>query len=164
MNNESEILEIITVFSNKLSKFPDGRINYSNSNKAPVLNILVKHEDKILLLKRSDKVRAYQGLWNCVGGYLDEIRPIKEKVLEELTEELKITEPMIKDIKFGEHYEFDDKTIQKTWIIQPVLVELKAKPKITLDWEHTDFKWIEKDDLKEFNHVPGLDLTFNLNF
>ena len=55
---EEKILAIIKEFANKLPKFPDGRIDYSSSDIAPVITVFVKHKDKILLLKRSDKVRV----------------------------------------------------------------------------------------------------------
>ena len=150
---------ILRELSKKLPKFSDGRIDYSASDKAPVLTCFVKYQDKILLLKRSDKVRAYQGLWNTVAGYLDEIKPIKNKVYEELNEELGISKENILKTKLGNPYEFHDKDIQKTWIIFPVLVELKNRPAIKLDWEHTDYKWIKSERINEYNIVPNLDIT-----
>ena len=159
MNNEIVFEEVLREFSEKLPKFSDGRIDYSDSDKAPVLTCFVKYEDKILLLKRSDKVRVYQGLWNSVAGYLDEFRPLEEKVLEELREELNITPELIKQTKLGQPYELTDNKAQKIWVVFPVLVELNEEPVIKLDWEHTDFKWIDPADLKNFDIVPDLDKT-----
>ncbi len=156
MKYDKDILEVIKKLSEKLPKFPDGRINYSDSNSAPALVICVKYKDKILLLKRSNKVRAYKEKWNCVGGYLDELKPVREKVLEELREELKIDEKDISKIFFDKPYKFEDKEINKTWFVQPVLVELNKKPKIILDWENTEYKWIYPEELDHFNTVPEL--------
>ncbi len=154
---EISLKKILQELSEKLPKFEDGRIDYSTSDKAPVLNCFVKFESQILILKRSDKVRAYQGLWNSIGGYLDEPVALEEKVLEELREELGIMPDLVLEIKKGKPYEFNDKNIQKIWIIFPVLIELKIKPVVKLDWEHTDFKWINQTDLKNFEIVPGLE-------
>ena len=99
--NEEKILGIIQKFSKKLPHFPDGRINYSSSRTAPVINVVVKHKDKILLLKRSDKVSTYKGKWQTVAGYLDEVKPIKEKVLEELKEEIGVFDNDFKEVKYG---------------------------------------------------------------
>lgn len=159
MSNEIIFENVLREFSEKLPKFSDGRIDYSNSNKAPVLTCFVKYGDKILLLKRSDKVRTYQGLWNSVAGYLDDFRSLEEKALEELREELGITVDIIKQAKLGRPYELVDDEAKKIWIIFPVLVELNKEPVIKLDWEHTDYKWIDPADLKSFNIVPGLDKT-----
>ena len=110
-------------------------------------------------MKRSDKVRVYQGLWNSVAGYLDEFRPLEEKALEELREELGITADIIKQTKLGQPYELNDDNAKKIWVIFPVLVELNKEPVIKLDWEHTEYKWINPADLKSFDIVPDLDKT-----
>ncbi len=154
-NFNEEVLETIKKFYKILPKFPDGRINYRNSNIAPVLTVYIKHKNKILLLKRSNKVRTYQGKWNTVAGYLDELKSLREKVLEELREEIGIREDNLLSIKFLNRYKFTDPSIKKTWITYPVIVEIK-NPKIKLDWEHTEHKWIKLEDVRKFDTVPNL--------
>ncbi len=159
MRNKIVLEKILREFSEKLPKFPDGRIDYSGSGRAPVLNCFVKYEDKILLFKRSNKVRAYKGLWNTVAGYLDDFHPLEEKARAELQEEIGITADFIEQIKIGAPYEFKDKNIEKTWIIFPVVAELNKKPVIKLDWEHTEYQWINPTDLKKFDIIPSLEKT-----
>ena len=154
---EKEILETIKKFYKKLPRFPDGRVNYSNSDTAPVITVFIKYKDKFLLLKRSDKVSVYPGKWSTVTGYLDELKTIKEKVLEEINEELGFGEENILSYDFGESYEFKDTSADKTWIVHPVLVELKVDPVIKLDWEHVEYRWIRPDEIKNFDIVPRLD-------
>jgi 8-oxo-dGTP pyrophosphatase MutT (NUDIX family) len=154
--DDRKILETIKHFGRNLPRFPDGRIDYSNANVAPVITVFVRCKKKYLLLKRSDKVGTYRGKWNAVGGYLDELKPIREKVLEELKEELGIDEKNISSIIFGKSYELVDKEVGKTWLVHPVLVEVK-KGTIKLDWEHTDYKWIELEELADFDTIPQLD-------
>ena len=159
--NEAKILDLLKKFSKKLPHFEDGRINYSDSNEAPVVTIFVKYKNEILLLKRSDKVRTYRGKWNTIAGYLDEVKPLKEKVLEELREEIGVIEKNILNIKYGGSYKLKDKKINKIWIVHPVLVELKDKPEIVLDWEHTEYKWIKPKDLNKYDTVVSLGETLN---
>jgi len=156
MEQEHNYQETIKRFSNKLPHFPDGRIDYTNSKEAPALNCFVESNGKILLLKRSEKVGNYQGMWNSIGGYLDENKPLENKVKEELIEELDIKEENIADIKIGKAYAFHDEDIDKIWHIFPVLVKLKTEPKIKLDWEHTDFVWVKKEEIANYNTVPKL--------
>ncbi|MEI8090999.1 MAG: hypothetical protein WCG98_01815 [bacterium] len=52
--------EIIAYFRKKLPAFTDGRIDYHGSKENFVFNIWITYNDKILLLKRSDKVGAYK--------------------------------------------------------------------------------------------------------
>ncbi len=154
---EETTLVAIKEFANKLPKFPDGRIDYSSSNIAPVITVFLKYKDKILLLKRSTRVRTYQGKWNTVAGYLDEVKPIYEKITEEIQEELGLNENNTSLVHIGKPYKFIDTEINKTWIIHPVLIELKNKPTIELDWEHTEYKWVKPEEIKDFDTVPNID-------
>ena len=175
-SKEEKILNTIREFAEKLPKFQDGRIDYSNSDIAPVIVVFIEYKDKILLLKRSDKVRTYQGKWNAIAGYLDELKPIREKALEEIQEEAQINRDKILSLHIGETYKLKDNTINKnlafdknfvsrfarnkTWIIHPVLVELKELPDIKLDWEHTEYKWIKPKELKKFDIVTNLEKSY----
>ena len=157
MINEKSTRELIKNLAAKLPKFPDGRINYSQSDIAPVVTIFIESEGKILLLKRSEKMRNYPGKWNAVTGYLDEVVPIKEKVIEELREETGITEKEIVTMHYGEPYKMRDEQLRKTWIIHPVLVKTSVKPEIVLDQEHTECLWIKSEELFQFDTPPKLD-------
>ncbi len=151
-----DILGLIKKLEKELPKFPDGRINYSKSKIAPVITVFVKYGDRILLLKRSDRVSTYRGKWNTVAGYLDEVKPIEEKVFEELKEEVGIDRDLVSSIRIGKVYEFYDDKIDRKWIITPVLVELKELPKIRLNEEHTEYRWIRFDEIENFDTVPNL--------
>lgn len=139
-----------------LPRFPDGRIDYSHADKAPVLTCFVTYQDKILLLKRSAKVRTYQSKWCAVAGYLDEAKPLEEKALQELKEELGIQPAWVERLVMGEPYEFQDEQHKKTWRVHPMLAVMKAPIALEIDWEHTDFKWIDPARLSEFDTVPML--------
>ncbi len=153
---EDEILNTVKELIKSLPKFPDGRIDYSHSDLAPVITVFVKSGNQLLILRRSDKVGSYQGKWNTVAGYLDEVKPVRNKVLKELEEEIGVEEDEISSITYGEPWKFRDSEIGRTWLINPVMVELKQKPRIKLDWEHTEFKWIEPSELNDFATVPNL--------
>ncbi|MFP4116708.1 MAG: NUDIX domain-containing protein [Candidatus Aenigmatarchaeota archaeon] len=155
--DEKDVLETVKQFEKKLPKFEDGRIDYHGSDTAPVLTVFVKRGDRILLMKRSDEVRTYKGRWNTVAGYLDEVRPLREKVLEELGEEVSITEENISSIRFGEPLRFTDADIDKTWISHPVLVTVKEGTEVKTDWEHTEYRWIKPEELQDYDTVPKLE-------
>lgn len=138
-----------------LPRFDDGRINYSDTQKAPVLTCFVKVNDEFLLLKRSSDVRAYKEKWDAVCGYIDQNKPLKELALLELEEEVGVFEAHIKHIAYGEPYTHTDVN-GFAWIIYPLLVELFEKPDIRLDWEHTEFVWIKRDGFLAYDTVPNL--------
>ncbi len=157
MNPETQALATIKFFAARLPKFPDGRINFRSATEAPVLTCFVKFRDNILLLKRSHRVGDYKGKWHTVAGYLDELKPLRQKALEEVHEELGIAENEVAAVHLGTPKKFTDTTINKTFIIHPVLVELKSQPTIALDFEHTGYAWIKPEDLAKFDTVPHLD-------
>ena len=156
---EQKITRMINEFAKKLPKFPDGRIDYTHSDTSLVLTVFIKYKDKILILKRSNKVGTYQGKWNTVTGYLDEPKPLIEKIMDEMQEETGIKKNNILSHSLGEPFKFTDPKARKTWIVHPAKVELKNNPDIKLDWEHTEYKWIKPEELKKFDTVPRLDLS-----
>lgn len=156
MNPEKDLLKILEEFSKKLPKFPDGRINYTNSDYAPIMSIFVKYKDEVLLLKRSDKVNVYKGKWNSLTGYLDKPNFI-EQIAEEAEEELDLGEEYFSKLLFGDSYEIIDSKINKKFIIFPVLLELKEKPEIKLNWENTDYRWIKPEELNDFDIIPDVE-------
>jgi len=157
MNSPKLIVRQILKEFSQLPRFPDGRIDYSRSDRAPVVTCFIQFEGKILLLKRSDRVHTYQGKWNTVAGYLDEPKTIRQKAIGELEEELGIQHHNISRITLGLSYEFFDPGANKSWLVHPVLVELKKRPQIKLDWEHTEFKWISPHEIGLYDTVPRLE-------
>jgi len=154
--SEENIIKNIQDFAKNLPTFSDGRIDYSHAKTALVITVFVKYHEKILLLKRSNKVSTYRGLWNTVAGYLDEPKPVIDKIFEELREEIGIEEDNIKTYKIQEPFSFEDHSINRIWIIHPAVVELNKKPYIKLDWEHDEYQWIDPEDINNFNTVPNL--------
>jgi len=140
-----------------LPRFPDGRINYTGCVRAPVLNCVVRYQGQVLLLQRSDKVANYKGYWNFVAGFLDYVKPLEEKALDEVTEEIGITNDDVQSVRCAEPYEVFDSNLKKTWIVHPVLVDLKRKPDVKLDWEHTNYAWILPTELSKYEVVIKLE-------
>ncbi len=158
---DAKLFTLLRKLSKQLPHFPDGRINYSHAKIAPVINCTVICKGKILLLKRGRKVRSYKGKWNTIGGYLDELKPVRQKALEEIEEELGLGRSDIKRIKVFKPFRAADKKIKKVWIVFPVLAELKRMKKIKLDWEHTSCRWVLPKDIKRFNTIPNLHKAVN---
>ncbi|MFH1789163.1 MAG: NUDIX domain-containing protein [Candidatus Altiarchaeota archaeon] len=154
MMDEKAFMESIERLGESLPRFDDGRIDYSGSSFAPVTSVFIRCGDEFLLLKRSERVNTYRGKWNTVAGYLDEPRPIREKVAEELSEELGLSVEGASSVRFGEPYEFMDESLGRTWFIHPVLVEFDEKPEVVLDWEHTEYRWVRFSELGSYDKFP----------
>lgn len=139
-----------------LPRLPDGRIDFSGADKAPIISCFVTFRGKVLLLKRSAKVRSYQGKWCGVAGFMDEPTSIEAKAYKEIRQETGITAEQIERLAVGEPYEFVDETLGRVWRVYPMLAVLKGPADVAIDWEHTDYKWVEPLRLAEYDSVPRL--------
>lgn len=96
----------------------------------------------------------YPGFWNGISGFLDDGRSIEEKVTDELREELGIKAGDIIAIHRGPVFDQEAEEYGKTWIVHPILVEVKTD-KIKLDWEAQNYQWLKVKDAKTFDLLPG---------
>jgi len=133
-----------------------GQVDYTKARWAPVINCVVKYKDKILIVKRSNKLRLYPGYWNGISGFLDDQQSLGQKVKNELKEEIGIQPKDIVKIKLGEIFNQEEPKYKKTWIVHPVLVKIKTD-KVKLDWEAEEYKWVTVNEVKNFKLLPGFD-------
>ena len=86
-----------------------------------------------------------------------------ERAKIEIFEEVNITEDEIVLIKSIKEMQVSSPQYENhEWQIFPFLFESK-KPKINLNWENSEFKWIKINELKNYDTVPSLDkVLFNL--
>ena len=142
-------------------KAKPGQIDYSKVRWAPVVNCVLKYKNKILLVERSKELSFYPGYWNGISGFLDDGRSLKEKVEGELREEIGIPKSKIKSVKLGQIFDQEEPKYKKTWIVHPVLVEVKTD-KVKLDWEARNYKWITLDEAKKLKLLPGFDRVLKI--
>lgn len=140
----------------KKFKSKSGQIDYTKVRWAPVINCVLKHQDKILVVQRSRELNFYPGYWNGISGFLDDNRALEQKVKDEIKEELGINSKNIIKIKLGEIFDYDEPKYKKTWIVHPVLVEV-ATNQIKLDWEALNYKWIKPEEAKKMRLLPRFD-------
>lgn len=155
--NKRDIWNLLADNAKTLPRFPDGRIDYTYAPMVPVVTCFIKYKGRVLLMRRSDKVHYYRGKWNTVAGHLDEVKMPDEKALDEVKEETGITKRNIRAVKRATPFFLSDKRIGKKWLIFPLVAELHKKPKVRLNGEHTEYRWIKPGELKRFNHVERLD-------
>lgn len=141
----------------------EGQVDYTNIHWAPVINCIVQCRDKILLLKRSDTMRLYPGVWNGTSGFLDDDKSLIEKVVEEMTEEIGIGKAHILAITPGPIFHLEAPEYDKTWIVHPVLVEVDTDEVVT-DWETQEHKWVTLEETRTMNLLPGLGIVLDSLF
>jgi 8-oxo-dGTP pyrophosphatase MutT (NUDIX family) len=128
-----------------------------------IVTSFIKNNNKILILKRSDKVRSMKNLWSGVSGIIENNEIPVNRAKIEIFEEVGIRENKIELIKSVEKIKISSPQYENhEWEIFSFLFETK-ETKIKLNWENSEFKWINKNELKNYQTVPNLDkILFNL--
>lgn len=139
-----------------LFKAKSGQVDYTHVRWVPVINCVLKYQDRILVVQRSEELHFYPGYWNGVSGFLDDQRSLEQKVSDELKEELGIQKSKIKRIILGEIFDQEEPKYKKTWIVHPVLVKVGTE-KITLDWEAKRYQWLSLGEVQKLKLLPGFD-------
>ena len=124
--------------------------------KTRIVTSFLDHNDKILILKRSQQVRTMKGLWSGVSGIIENNETAIKRAKIEIFEEVGIKEQNIKLIKSGsEVFVKSPQYTNHQWVIFPFLFQTEISD-IKLNWENSEFRWIHVNELKEFNTVPSL--------
>ncbi len=128
-----------------------------------IVTSFVSSQDKVLILKRSEKVKTMKGLWGAVSGIIEGNEEPLDRAKIEIYEEIGAKSDIIRLIKAGK-----DLTISSPqypdhqWHIFPFLFEMQTT-KISLNWENSSYKWIKPEEIGQYKTVPSLDeVLFNL--
>lgn len=148
--SKSDVPDEVEEAHEKLSLFRDGRIDYSDAETAPIVVLFLKYEDEILILKRSRNVGTHPNRWGLVAGYLDELKTVREKGLEELEEETGISGDEVSAIKEKGKFKWTSDEEGITYIPHILLVELEEKPDVEISWEHEEYKWVKIEDAEKY--------------
>jgi isopentenyldiphosphate isomerase len=135
-----------------------GQIDFTKARWAPVVNCILRYRGRILLVQRSQELNFYPGYWNGISGFLDDQKSLREKIQEELREELGLPKTAIRKITLGPIFDQEAPKYKKTWIVHPVLVDVRSD-QIRLDWEARSFAWIKLSEVKNYKLLPGCNLV-----
>ena len=129
-----------------------------------IVTSFIKNDDKILILKRSDKVKTMKCLWAGVSGIIEksDTTPLARAKIE-IFEETGIGEREIELLKSIEQIKIESAQYKNhEWNIFPFLFKTKNL-EIKLNWENSDFNWIEPSQIKNYKTVPDLEkILFSL--
>ncbi|MDC0927836.1 NUDIX domain-containing protein [Nitrosopumilus sp.] len=128
-----------------------------------IVTSFIKNSNRILILKRSSKVRSMKGLWAGVSGIIENNEKPLDRAKIEIFEEIGIKKEKIKLVKDMKEIKISSPQYENhEWEVFSFLFETNDT-KIKLNWENSEFKWIEVEELKNYETVPSLDkILFNL--
>ena len=171
-----EIIDYIKSAQNKISKSTDLDKSYKKLStmiktiekqklySTNIVTSFIKDDDKILILKRSDKVKSMKCLWAGVSGIIEkhDVTPL-DRAKTEIFEETGIDETKIELLRSTEKIKIEAAQYKNhEWNIFPFLFKAK-NPKIKLNWENSDYSWIKPNEIKNYETVPELEkILFSL--
>jgi 8-oxo-dGTP diphosphatase len=121
-----------------------------------VVTCFLENKAKILFLCRSGQVGSYTQRWAGISGYIEPGHSPLEQALQEIGEETGLSKNEVKLLKEGLPLEVIDETLGKIWVVHPFRFQVDNPEKIQIDWEHSEYRWIEPEEIKNYNTVPGL--------
>ena len=127
--------------------------------------LLVNDDGDLLILKRSNMVRTYKGLWGGVAGYIEENEEPYETALKEIREEAGLEKEDVTLVKQLEIVKFTDfyEGVRYDWEVFPFLFKTGKKGKIHIDWEHSEYRWITPTEIEKVDTVPHFrDIVFRV--
>ncbi|TAK36135.1 MAG: NUDIX pyrophosphatase [Chloroflexota bacterium] len=122
-----------------------------------VVTCFLENEDRVLLLRRSQRVGTYRGRWAGVSGFVEEGVSPEQQAVQEIREEVGLEPADVRLVASGKPVEVVDMQLNRKWIVHPFLFEVRRPEQLQIDWEHTEVKWIDPREIREHETVPGLD-------
>jgi 8-oxo-dGTP pyrophosphatase MutT (NUDIX family) len=111
-------------------------------------------------------VLTNKGRWAGVSGYVEPGEEPLETAYKEMAEEVGATHDELRLVREAEPLELLDEEHGTTWVVHPFLFD-DLGVSVVLDWEHTEHRWIEPDELEDFDTVialrPTLDAALGLS-
>jgi len=129
-------------------------------NRVNIITVFLEHDNKILILKRSQKVKTMKTKWAGISGYIEQEEPVK-RALKEIAEETGLKDESVTLLRTGgllEAVESHDPKI--TWVVHPFLFRSNTD-QIRIDWEHDEYRWVNPKELKNYETVPRLGDTLD---
>ena len=123
----------------------------------------IKNDDKILILKRSNEVKSMKCLWAGVSGIIENNEVPLTRAKIEIFEETGIIEEQITLLKTIDQIQIlSEQYKNHVWNIFPFLFKAE-NPKIKLNWENSEFEWINPNEITNYKTVTDLEkILFSL--
>ena len=119
------------------------------------LVIIFNDKNEVLLLKRSQKVDSYRGLWGFPGGKREDEETSVDAAIREVKEETALT-IYAKELA----YVFTMKRESGRNIVFYITNKWSGTPQV--DWESDEYRWFDASVISGINIVPSPKIVFEL--
>lgn len=123
-----------------MSNYPNYRVS---------VEIVLLHNNKILLTKRSPEAKVAPGVWNVPAGKVKYLETPIEALYRESKEEINLNVRFIKELGVRA-FESNNKDEKIYRLVYTYLVNIEENElsNFKLNDEHTEYKWVSGDEIK----------------
>lgn len=112
--------------------------------------------DKVLLLRRSNRVRTMRGKWSGVSGIIEGNEKPLNRAKTEIFEETGISKSRIRLIRSADGIRIKSPQYRNhEWVVSAFLFEADSPP-VRLNWENSDYRWVKISEMDRYETVPDL--------
>ncbi len=115
---------------------------------------VIQKKEKFLLLKRASHSNSYPDMWDFAGGKHDPGETPTQAVIRETKEET------LFDIEPGNEIRTEEYHDEKYDLLFHYFTPKILSGELILSPDHSDFKWISKEEMKDFELHPSVKLFF----
>ncbi len=134
----------------------NGNVSIKDVEEKRTATVYLLNGEKVLLLKRSSKVSSFANQYSGVSGYMEGGEKPEETGKREVLEETGVRDVSLV-IQGNEVYVRHGNTV---FIITPMIMKTDSHS-INLNWENSEFEWVDFGSLPEYNTVPKFSATFS---
>jgi 8-oxo-dGTP pyrophosphatase MutT (NUDIX family) len=110
-----------------------------------IVAVVVCRQGRVAVLRRSGLVRADQGLWHCVTGFMEEGTPY-DNAIRELGEETGLIVPDLAVLRPGPALTLSGSD-NTPWRVHTFVAEARVEG-LRLNWEHDGYRWMEPEQVR----------------
>lgn len=122
------------------------------------IHLLIKKDNRFLVLKRSENDKDDPGHWDLPGGGIRYMEKPLDAALRESNEEAGI------EVRIVNILDMWGKFFEDNWSIESLVEAEYVSGEVRLSFEHSQYKWITKQQLKEIEpKANNLKALFNIN-
>ena len=136
---------------------PEGKHFNCVKTRNNVVTAFIEYRGKVLLLRRSQRVKTMKGKWAGVSGYIEAYERPLVRAFKEIKEETGLTHKKVRILREGRPLEATDGTRPDSilWVVHPFYFRTSSNA-INLDWEHDQYKWVNPNEIENLETVPRL--------
>jgi len=132
-----------------------GNVSIENVTKKKITTVYLMRGDRLLLMKRSDRVSTYPSQYGGISGYMEANENPEQTGKREILEETGISDA--ETVAEGKAIYVRNNNV--IFEIYPVLM-VTSMERVELNWENSGYEWIKYDSVDKYETVPKFAKTF----